>query len=201
MPREANPNIDVPIFYVSATQNGLSPEDGARLIARPLESKLRGLDGMKEITAISSEGHVSTTVEFDVNVDADEALADLRLKIDEAQPEFLQEADEPIIAETNYSLVPTLCVTLSGQVPERTLHLHARTLQDEIEALPTVLEARLSGEREERRSRGSTTSSAPPEVSAATVCRASMTRRPTKSDVSSSNCRTTAAVRTTPKSP
>ncbi|MCB1491189.1 MAG: efflux RND transporter permease subunit, partial [Rhodobiaceae bacterium] len=149
IPKEANPDIDVPVFYVSVTQQGLSPEDGVRLIARPMETTLRGLDGLKEITTVSSEGHVGIVLEFDISFDKDEALSDVRDKVDQAKAEIPAEADEPTITETNFSLEPTIIVALSGNVPERTLYRHARRLKDEIESIPTVLSADLKGHREE----------------------------------------------------
>lgn len=149
VPKEANPDIDVPVFYVYVTQQGISPEDAERLLVRPLETRLRGLDGLKEITGIASEGYGAILLEFTVDFDKDAALADVRAKVDEAKADLPNEADEPMVIETNFSLMPTMVVTLSGNVPERTLLQHARRLQDEIESVPTVLEANLVGHREE----------------------------------------------------
>ena len=149
IPKEANPDIDVPIFYVSIGQQGISPEDAERLLLRPMETQLRGLDGLKEITGIASEGHAGIVLEFDISFDKDAALADVRAKVDQATAELPDAADEPQIFETNFSLVPTIIVALSGDVPERTLFQHARRLKDEIEGVSSVLEANLSGQREE----------------------------------------------------
>jgi len=149
LPKEANPDIDVPVFYVSVTQQGISPEDAERLLVRPLETRLRGLDGLKEITGIASEGYGAILLEFNIDFDKDAALADVRAKVDQAKAELPGEADEPQVFETNFSLLPTIIVTLSGNVPERTLLQHARRLQDEIEGIATVLEAKLVGHREE----------------------------------------------------
>ncbi len=149
IPKEDSPDIDVPVFYVSVTQQGISPEDAERLLVRPMETSLRGLDGLKEITAIASEGHAGIVLEFDISFDKDKALADVRDKVDQAKSELPQEADEPTIRETNFALQPTIIVALSGNVPERTLYRHARRLKDEIEAIETVRSANLSGHREE----------------------------------------------------
>lgn len=149
VPKEANPDIDVPVFYVYVTQQGISPEDAERLLVRPLETRLRGLDGLKEITGIASEGYGAILLEFTVDFDKDAALADVRAKVDEAKAELPNDADEPQVIETNFSLIPTIVVTLSGNVPERTLLENARRLKDEIESIPTVLEANLVGHREE----------------------------------------------------
>ena len=52
IPKEANPDIDIPVFYVSVPQAGISAQDSERLILRPLENKLKGMDGLKEIQSI-----------------------------------------------------------------------------------------------------------------------------------------------------
>lgn len=85
IPKEADPDIDIPVFYVSISQQGISPEDAERLLARPMETALRGLDGLKEITTISAESHVGVVLEFDISFDKDKALADVRDKVDQAK--------------------------------------------------------------------------------------------------------------------
>jgi multidrug efflux pump len=149
IPKEDSPDIDVPIFYVSIAQQGISPEDAERLLVRPMETELRGLDGLKEITAIASEGHAGIVLEFDISFDKDEALADVRDKVDAAKGELPADAEEPTISETNFALVPTITIALSGNVPERTLYQHARRLKDQVEAIDTVRSADLKGHREE----------------------------------------------------
>lgn len=150
IPKEANPDIDVPVFYVSIGQQGISPEDSERLLVRPMETSLRGLDGLKELTAVASEGHAGIVLEFNIDFNKEKALADIRDKVDQAQAQLPADADEPQIFETNFSLQPTIFVALSGNVPERTLFRHARLLQDELESIPTVLEANLNGHRQEQ---------------------------------------------------
>ena len=149
IPKEASPDIDLPIFYISVTQQGISPEDAERLLVRPMETELRGLDGLKEITAIASESHAGIVLEFDISFNKDEALADVRDKVDQAKSKLPDEAEEPTITEMNFALAPTMIIALSGNVPERTLYQHARRLKDEIEAIDTVRSADLTGHREE----------------------------------------------------
>ena len=56
---------------------------------------------------------------------------------------------EPIIKEVNLNLFPVLIVTLSGNIPERSLLKYARNLRDELEGMSSVLEANLTGARKE----------------------------------------------------
>ena len=149
IPKEADPDIPIPFFFVSLPYPGISPEDGERLLVRPMETELRTLEGLKEITAFSTQGMAGIILEFDVDFDKDDALQDVREKVDLARAEIPQEAEEPVVTEFNTSLFPVLVVAISGDVPERTLLAKARRLQDAIEAIPTVLEAKLVGDREE----------------------------------------------------
>lgn len=149
IPKEADPDIDIPVFYVSIPLQGISPEDAERLLVKPMETELRGLDGLKQITAIASQGHAGIIVEFDIDADHAEAGNDVREKVDQGRAKLPSTAEEPTVNEINLSLFPVIVVALSGEVPERTLYASARRLKDEIEAIPSVLEARLAGDREE----------------------------------------------------
>lgn len=149
VPKEANPDIDVPVYLVSISQQGVSPKDAERLLVRPMETTLRGLNGLKELTSVASQSRAAIILEFEIGTDKDVVLADIRDKVDQAQAQLPADADEPSVFETNFALQPTMIVTLSGNIPERTLFSSARKLKDEIEAIATVREANLSGNRGE----------------------------------------------------
>ena len=147
--KEADPDVNIPIIYVSMNHEGISPEDAERLLIRPMEQELRAIEGVKEMRASAYEGGANVTLEFDAGFDADDALTDVREKVDLAKPELPQETDEPEVHEVNFSLFPVLVVTLSGNVPERTLQTLARSLRDEIEGISQVLKVEIAGDREE----------------------------------------------------
>ena len=147
--KESDPDINIPIIYVSMTHEGISPEDGERLLIRPMELELRSIEGVKEMTAVASEGHASVTLEFDAGFDVDKALQDVREKVDLAKTELPQETDDPTVNEVNFALFPVIVVTLSGDVPLRTLIKLTKDLEDRVEGLPGVLEADIGGDREE----------------------------------------------------
>jgi len=149
IPKEADPDINIPIIYVSMSHEGISPEDAERLLVRPMEQELRVIEGVKEMRATAYEGGANVTMEFEAGFDADVALDDVREKVDLAKPELPEETDEPTVHEVNFSLFPVIVVTLSGPVPERTLLKLARDLQDRIEGISTVLKAEIAGDREE----------------------------------------------------
>ncbi|MDH1441765.1 efflux RND transporter permease subunit [Pseudomonas sp. GD03721] len=149
MPKESNPDVAIPIIYVSVTLEGISPEDGERLLVRPLEQELRSLEGVKEMRSASNEGHASVTLEFDAGFDAKVALADVREKVDTARSKLPEEADEPTVSEVNVALFPVLSVGLSGPIAETELVYIARRLKENIEGIAEVLSVEIGGDRED----------------------------------------------------
>lgn len=149
IPKEAEPDIAIPMMYINVIHEGISPEDSERLLIRPLETELRTLEGLKEMTATASEGSAVMMLEFDAGFDADQALSDVREKVDLARAELPSDSEEPFVQEVNIAMFPVLVVTLYGDVPERTLVALARNLRDELEGLDGVLQAEVAGDREE----------------------------------------------------
>jgi multidrug efflux pump len=149
VPKEAEPDINVPFVTVGVTLEGISPEDSERLLVRPLEQQLRTVEGLKEMRATAYQGGASVVLEFNTGVDIDTALLDTRKKVDDAERDLPQDVDKPQVNEVNLSQFPVLTVTLSGPVPERTLSTLARDLKDKVTQVKTVLEVQISGARED----------------------------------------------------
>ncbi len=149
IPKEANPDVAIPVIYVSMSLSGISPDDAERLLVRPMEQELRSLEGVKKMTSIAGEGHSSVTLEFDAGFDAKSALQDVREKVDSAKANLPEEADEPEVHEINVALFPVLSVGLSGPLSEKDLVFIARALKQEIEGIPEVLEVDIGGDRED----------------------------------------------------
>jgi len=149
IPKEAEPDVTIPIVYVNVTQRGISPEDAERLILKPLETTLKSVENVKEMRSAAFEGGGFVLLEFEAGFDSDAALADVRAKVDDAKSDLPSDADEPHVQEVNLSLFPVLVVALGGDVPERTLLQLARNTQTAIEQVPGVLSAELKGARDE----------------------------------------------------
>jgi len=149
LPKELWPDIQLPFIYVMMSLEGVSPDDAERLLARPMEQQLRTIEGLKEFRSLTYLGGGSVVLEFQAGYDIDKALDDVREQVDLAKPDLPEDADEPFVQEVAFSRFPVLVVTLSGDVPERSLLRLAERLQDRIESIPAVLEAPISGKREE----------------------------------------------------
>ena len=149
IPKEAEPDIQIPILYVSMHYTGISPEDSERLLLRPMETALKSITGIKKMTSTAYQNGGNVLIEFQAGADLKKALDDVRNKVDMARPELPDGADEPTVNEVNLSEFPILVITLSGDVPERVLAKAGRELRDRIEELPPVLNADLKGVRDD----------------------------------------------------
>jgi multidrug efflux pump len=149
IPKESNPEVPLPLVYVSTGLDGISPADAERLLLEPLESEFSGLEGLEQMTSDAAEGFASVQLEFQAGGDVDEALDRVREAADRAQSELPDDAYEIRITEINTALFPVVTVILSGPIPERALDAIANEAQEAIEAVPGVLEAQIGGQRDE----------------------------------------------------
>lgn len=150
IPKESSPDITIPIIYVGVSHQGISPSDSERLLVRPIEQELRSIEGVKEMSSNASEGYASVTLEFNVGMNLDKAMADVRDAVDQAKPKLPADSDEPTVNEvTLASYQPILSVVLYGTVPERTIVQVGRQLRDKLEGYKQVLEVDIAGDRED----------------------------------------------------
>ena len=150
IPKEAVPDVNIPIIYVSLSQKGISANDSERLLVKPIEDEVKTVEGIKEIRSTAYTGGGNVLLEFDAGFDADKAMDDIREKVDRAKGDLPNEADEPTVNEVNISAFPIILISLSGNLPDRTLQDLAENLQDEIETIPSVLDAKIGGRRNEQ---------------------------------------------------
>ncbi|MEC8388933.1 MAG: efflux RND transporter permease subunit, partial [Pseudomonadota bacterium] len=149
IPKEANPDVNVPIIYVSLHHDGISPEDSEKMLVRPIEDAVRAIDGVKEVRSNAYQGGGFVLLEFTAGFDIDQAMDDVRKEVESAKKDLPEDSDEPTVSEVNLSLTPVLVVTVAGDIGERELLRYARRLRDEVQAINGVLEANLTGGRDE----------------------------------------------------
>lgn len=145
IPKESFPNITVPNVFVVTIYPGVSPSDMESLVTRKLEDELSNISDIKTMTSTSSEGYSNINLEFSTDMDIDEALQQVREKVDLAKPELPEDAEEPLIQEVNLSEFPIMQVNLSGDYSLDILKDIAEDLQERIETVPSVLGVDLTG--------------------------------------------------------
>lgn len=146
LPRESFPDITIPYVFVTTTYEGVAPADMEKLITIPIERKLKGLSDVEKIGSTSEEGLSTVAIEFLPTVDIDDAVQKVRDKVNEAKNDLPPELpDDPVIEEVNISDIPVIRVVLSGPFSLRRLKTFADDLEERIESIPGVLDARVTG--------------------------------------------------------
>ena len=149
LPKEGEPDIEIPALFISVVFPGISAADSETLLVRPMETELADLDGLKKMTATAAENYAGVALEFEFGWDKAKTMADVREAMNSAEALFPNGAEKYSINELNFSEFPIIIVNLTGDVPERTMTRVATKLQEEIEAMDAVLEAVISGNRDE----------------------------------------------------
>jgi len=145
IPKEANPSIEVPNIIVTTVYPGAAPDDVESLITQEIESEIQGINGIKDIRSTSTEGVSSIVVEFEPDVSIDEAFSKVRDKVDVAKADLPSDVEEPLVSEIDFDDFPILVVNLSAPYPLTRLKRVAEDLEDELEAIPSVLEVDVIG--------------------------------------------------------
>ena len=148
LPRESDPDISLPVIYVSIFHKGISPTDSERLLIKPLEKELKNIEGLQKISSNSFQSGGNIILEFDAGFNSEKALSDTRVKIDLIKNKLPKDTEEPRVMEVNLSRFPVLAVAISGEVDERILIKIAKSLKNNIESISEVLEVKTLGERE-----------------------------------------------------
>ncbi|WP_374764613.1 efflux RND transporter permease subunit [Yunchengibacter salinarum] len=146
--KEEQPDIPFPVFLVNMAHDGISPEDSERLLIKPMETHMRSIEGIKELTAVGREGGAYIILEFYPDVDQDRARTDVREAVDMGKSRLPEDTLEPLVNEFSTSEEPVITIVLHGTAPEQTMVDIVRTAREELEAQPLILEAETQGERD-----------------------------------------------------
>ncbi|WP_042202382.1 efflux RND transporter permease subunit [Paenibacillus camerounensis] len=112
MKQETLPNISIPYLSVTTIYPGAAPEGVVNDVSKPLEQKLRNVDGVKTITSSSLENASSIQIEFDYGTNLDNATAAVREALNEVT--LPENARKPQISRFSLSSLPVISLSLAG---------------------------------------------------------------------------------------
>jgi hydrophobic/amphiphilic exporter-1 (mainly G- bacteria), HAE1 family len=114
--RSSNPpNTDFPIVAVVATYPGASPQDMERMVIKPIEDQMTGIDNLDELTATAQEGSAVVIVQFKMGTDLNLAAVDVQRRVDTARVYMPTDLDPPVVTKAGQSEPPLLDVAVSSK--------------------------------------------------------------------------------------
>ena len=149
LPKEGEPDIEIPALFVSVVFPGISAADSEAMLVKPMETELADIDGLKKMSATAAENYAGLALEFEFGWDKAKVIADVRDAMSNAEEQFPDGVEKYSINEINFSEFPIIIVNLTGRVPERTMSRIARDLQERLERNDAVLQAGIAGNRDE----------------------------------------------------
>ena len=149
MPIASNPNVTFPWVNVVVTLAGASPEDMARLVAKPIENRFLRLEGQEEVFSVSGQSYTYVRVKYDIDYDIDQAILDVERAVGEVRNQLPPEAEDPRVVEYADNDQPILVYSISGFSNLRAGYQVAKNIEERLEKVPGVLEISVDGVPEE----------------------------------------------------
>ena len=131
---DESPNIDVPIVTVRVSQRGVSPTELETQVTKKIEDAVANLDGIDDLSSTITDGNSSTVINFDLGVDSDRAINEVRNAVSQIRPDLPQDIDEPNVTKLQFTggTVVTYAVVSDNRSVEDLSNLVDQTIIPEI---------------------------------------------------------------------
>jgi len=113
IPREEEPQISVPMVDIRVNADGLKAPDAVELVTKPLETIIKGIDGVEHVYSQTVDDRVMVTARFLVGTDADDAILRVHEKIRANLDRIPVGIPEPLIVGRGINDVAVVVLTLS----------------------------------------------------------------------------------------
>ena len=156
LPREEEPQISVPMVDIILRADGLRAEDAVKLITEPLETIVKGINGVEHVYSQTRDDQVMVTARFLVGTPSDSAILRVHEKLRANMDRIPVGIPEPLIVGRGIDDVAILSLTLTprpeaaGRVTANDLTRIARELRTEMAKIDNVGLTYIVGETTER---------------------------------------------------
>lgn len=150
LPREIQPEINIPIGAVSTVLPGASPTDTESLLTEPLEKEIGTISDIKTLTSTSGFGSSLILIEFEAESDLDKRIQDLKDAVERVKPELPDDALEPFVIRAEANEFAIITYSLMGDRPLPELTKVAEDLADALEKVSGVAKADVVGKQVEQ---------------------------------------------------
>lgn len=141
------PNVSSPVISVRATYPGAAASTVDSEVTSVLEDALARLEGLENISATSSYGSASLTLELNASTDVTNAANDARDLVSRAQRNLLDDVEDPTVQKSDADADPIMRLALSGTLPLTDLtSLAEGIVSDRLLSIDGVSEVQVAGD-------------------------------------------------------
>ena len=147
--RSLNPNVTFPVVVVSAVYPGASPAEMERLVIKPIEDQIDGIDNLDSMSATAEDGIASVIVQFKIDTNLDYAAIDVQRRVDTARVYMPTDLDPPLVDKSAGSQqAPILTLALNSKTlsPTALSDLVSQRIVPDIRHIPNVQAVNVSGD-------------------------------------------------------
>jgi multidrug efflux pump subunit AcrB len=144
VPRNLNPEVEIPIVFVSTALPGANSEDVESLVTIPLEDKIKGLSDIDTLSSTSTEGRSGITIQFFSDVDISKAEIDVQTAVSSVS-DLPEDATDPIVNSLDFENQPIWTFSMVSNIDDVSLNKFSQELKDELENLSKIDRVETSG--------------------------------------------------------
>jgi hydrophobic/amphiphilic exporter-1 (mainly G- bacteria), HAE1 family len=115
------PNVEFPVVTVTVVYPGADPETMESKVADPIEEAVNTLSGIKVLRSVNLESVTQVIIQFELEVQVDKALQDVRDKVSAIERNLPPQIDPPTIQKFDIGAAPVMALSLSGELGPREL--------------------------------------------------------------------------------
>lgn len=146
---DLNPDVDFPYVTVTVVYPGTDPGTMERDVAEKLEEAVNTLGGIRSLRSINLESTTMLIVEFELEVNGDQATQDVRDRISRIQRDLPQQADPPIVEKLDIGATPIIYLALSGNIgPRKLTHIADKVVKERLQRIRGIGSVEIVGGRE-----------------------------------------------------
>ncbi len=140
LPLQQYPKIERPYITIETSIPGAGPEIVEAQVTRVIEDAVSGIEGVENITSISSTEESKVTIEFRPERGVDNATNDIRDRLAKSKNKIPEEATEPVLVKSRAEERPIITIALTSEtIPPSELHDFAqREIEKDLESVAGV---------------------------------------------------------------
>ena len=146
LPVDLMPEFTAPTISINVGYNGVGPLEMEQLITRPIEQAVGAVAGVETISSNSSEGRSNVRINFAWGTDMNEALDDVRTRIDRVRGRMPEDAEQIQIFKADSNAQAIMQLAVEGDFDPVTLREIAQNdLTTRLERVPGVAAVTVNG--------------------------------------------------------
>ena len=145
IPKEAQPQVNIPYYYISFSYLGADPSSIEEQIAIPLEQKIKSITHVDKITSSCYYNYWTILVQFTTAKSDIDANNDLKVAIDQVYPTFPSDVDYPMVKKVSVDDTPVYSFSVAGDVPIQVMYNALEDLEDQIQSVAGVSDVNVIG--------------------------------------------------------